>query len=368
MLLAAAACYDPAPPAREPGPGGDDTTGDSEGGTACVDGALDCPCDGAAACEAPLVCVDSVCVDATASSSSGDAGTSSGGGDSSSTGLDEDPSDGGPWSAWSHHRELTISSDVDLDDHQVRVDLPLTAGVAADGADVRVVDADGNEVPTWIDGGDGPEATQLRVWIRVTQAPGSADYTIYYGNPAATSVSDPHAVFEMFDDFDDLDATRWNYYDPTSWSLGADGAITTNGAAGSVWTTDAPVVVEAVVRWDPEGGIEASTGVMFLGNFGGIGVAGMPLSFVVVSDHEPLGSARPGAPVHMTVTRRPDAYEVAIDDEIVGVQLAGPIDAPYYVGIGRLTGASEAPDTMEIDRLFVRRYAPSPSVVLGPEQ
>lgn len=366
MLLTTAACYHPEPQARESGPGGDDSTGESEGGSACVVGALGCPCDGADACEAPLACVDAVCVDVTEASSSDDGGTSSDGSDSSSTGVDVDPSGGeGPWSAWSHHRALTISSDVDLDDHQVRVDLPLTADMAPDGADVRVVDADGNEVPSWV---DGPDATHLRLWIRVTQAFGSGDYTIYYGNPAATSVSDPHAVFELFDDFDDLDATQWNYYDPTSWSLGADGAITTSSAAGSVWTTDAPVVVEAVVRWGPDGGVEASTGVMFLGSFGGVGVAGMPLSFVVASDHEPLGPGRPDAPVHMTLTRRPDAYEVAIDDETVGVQLADPIDGPYYVGIGRLTGANEAPDTMEIDRLFVRRYAPSPTVALGPEQ
>jgi hypothetical protein len=370
VLLTAAACFDPEPPAAETGVVGDDTSGESEGGTGCVVGSLDCPCDGANACEEPLACVDSVCVDTTDPSSSDDTETSSDSSDSSgssSTGLDVDPSDGDdPWSAWSHHRELTISPQSDLVEHQVRVDLPLTASVGPDGADIRVVDADGNVLPLWVEGPDGDHS---RIWIKVADLVDGVDvaYTIYYGNPDATSVSDPHAVFELFDDFESLDDTRWAFQ--PGWSLGADGATTTSGYAGSMWITDAPAVVEAVVRWSAEdGGIEPSTGVALLGSFGGYGVTGMPLSYTAVSTHTPLDPATPGAPVHMTITRRPDAFEVAIDETPVAVQLAGPIDGPYQVGIGRLTGLDEAYDTMEIDRIFVRRYAPSPGVVLGPEQ
>lgn len=371
VLLTAAACYHrPEPSAAETSVGAQDTSAEGEAGTGCVAGALDCPCDAAGACEEPLACVDSVCVDTTDPSSSDDTETSSDssdGSDSSSTGTDVDPSDGDdPWSAWSHHRELTISPQADLVEHQVRVDLPLTASVAPDGADIRIVDAGGDVLPSWV---EGPDATHSRIWIKVADLVAGVDsvYTIYYGNPAATSVSDPHAVFELFDDFDELDETRWAFQ--PGWSLGADGAATTSGQAGSLWTTDGPAVVEAVVRWSSEdGGIEPSTGVALLGNFGGYGVAGMPLSYLAVSQHEALDPVRPGAPVHMTITRRPDAFEVAIDEIPVAVQLAGPIDAPYQVGLGRLTGLDESPDTMEIDRIFVHRYAPSLAVTLGPEQ
>lgn len=366
MLLAAAACYDPKPPTARASVGGDESSGESDGGTGCVVGAVDCPCDGAGACEAPLQCIDAVCVDTSDGSSSGEAAMGSDSTGGSSTGPEQDPSDGEvPYSEWSHHRELTISPQSDLVEHQVRVDLPLTASEAANGADIRVVDALGNELPLWV---EGPVASHLRIWIKVADLVQGVDsvYTIYYGNPAATGAWDPELVFELFDDFDMLDPTRWAY--SGDWYLGADGAITTSGIAGSQWTTDAPIVVEAVVRWGAEdGGIEPSTGVAFLGNFGGIGVAGMPLSALAVSQHEPVGRIAPGAPVHMTITRRPDAFEVAIDEVPVAVHLAGPIE-PYGIGVGLLTGLTEAYDTMEIDRLFVRRYAPDPGVALGPEQ
>ncbi|HID08646.1 TPA: DUF2341 domain-containing protein, partial [Candidatus Micrarchaeota archaeon] len=73
-----------------------------------------------------------------------------------------------------------------------------------DCGDIRFTDADGNFIPYWIESGCGTNST--KIWVKVPEIPAFADTTIYmlYGNPLATSESNAEAVFDFWDDFEDL--------------------------------------------------------------------------------------------------------------------------------------------------------------------
>ena len=82
-----------------------------------------------------------------------------------------------------------------------------------DGSDVRFTSEDGvSMIPYWIDTWDEGN-TIAKIWIKVPSIP-AAGTTIYmyYGNTAATAVSDGDDTFEFFDDFSSQIASQPGYY------------------------------------------------------------------------------------------------------------------------------------------------------------
>ncbi len=63
------------------------------------------------------------------------------------------------------------------------------------GADIRAVGSSGAQMPLWIEGTMNTATTVI--WVQVDQIPGggSTPFCLYYGNPTATTVSDPLAPF-----------------------------------------------------------------------------------------------------------------------------------------------------------------------------
>ncbi|RDD52527.1 DUF2341 domain-containing protein [Nanoarchaeota archaeon NZ13-N] len=106
-----------------------------------------------------------------------------------------------------------------LTDYQVNVivntqNLILQGKMRYDCGDIRFtyVYPNGTEVkiPYWIESGCNTQNT--KIWVKVPSIPANRNATIYiyYGNPFATSESNPNSVFIYFDTFDDL--SKWSTY------------------------------------------------------------------------------------------------------------------------------------------------------------
>jgi len=100
-----------------------------------------------------------------------------------------------------------------LPDYQIYLEVDTKSLIEAnkmrpDCGDIRFADANGNFLPYWIE--DGCGTTRTKIWVKlpaVVDEFGPPEIFMYYGNPASTSNSDPEAVFEFYDDFDNLD--KW---------------------------------------------------------------------------------------------------------------------------------------------------------------
>lgn len=83
------------------------------------------------------------------------------------------------------------------------------AKMAADCADLRIVDGEGNQLPYFID--SGCDTSNTSVQVRLAELPfGQTRIYAQYGNESAPAASDASAAFIFFDDFESgsLDA-RW---------------------------------------------------------------------------------------------------------------------------------------------------------------
>ena len=114
-------------------------------------------------------------------------------------------------------RKVTITeqSGSDLTDYQVLIELNSTnfdfSHTQTNGEDIRFTDASGNLLDYWIESWDAV-SERAKVWVKVPSIPanGTVEIWMYYGNSEITDASDGYAVFEFFDDFDDLNG----------WSIG----------------------------------------------------------------------------------------------------------------------------------------------------
>lgn len=147
---------------------------------------------------------------------------------------------------WSYRIPITITeqSGNDLTDYSVLVVIDtaslINAGkMKSDGGDIRFYASDGTtSLPYWIESGLGTSTT--RIWVKVPSIPANSQTTIYmyYGNPQATSQSNPQATFLWFDDFSSdtssnydigRHAVNWHgfgvyfpYYDPNNERVAYD--------------------------------------------------------------------------------------------------------------------------------------------------
>ncbi len=122
-----------------------------------------------------------------------------------------------PWwdTSWFKRRPITINNTLNPDSltqYQVKVNVNHASDMKSDFSDLRFVDNDSLTVlPYWIE--TYTANVSATIWIRIPSLSASSNATIYmyYGNNAATSVSNGTATFEFFDDFagDTLNPDKW---------------------------------------------------------------------------------------------------------------------------------------------------------------
>jgi hypothetical protein len=188
---------------------------------------------------------------------------------------------GTPWlSGWSYRRTVYVDnsfSSTSLTNFQIIIRLN-TAYLIAQGkmrpdcGDIRVTDSSGNLLPIWIDP-DTKNMWNTKIYVKVPSIPANSVVTLYlfYGNPAATDVSNGNSVFDFFDDFSGtaLDTNKWTaarWTGTGSWSVAvANGYVEINSGsntrAGIVSKTAfaLPFIVEG--RWRYVSGDEMWTGI-----------------------------------------------------------------------------------------------------------
>ena len=128
-------------------------------------------------------------------------------------------------SGYSARKELTISSVDTLSNYQKKVTLHAHSGSDTEGADpiihvpgcqadfddIRFTGSDGTTLlDYWIESISGEVAT---IWVEMSLAEGYTTVYLYWGNAAATAVSDGDATFPFFDDFSgtSLDTDKWTF-------------------------------------------------------------------------------------------------------------------------------------------------------------
>ncbi len=110
----------------------------------------------------------------------------------------------GPGSGWQYCRRITLSAATPLADFQVRLTLTTASlgnpytNIKSDGSDLRFYDANNNPCNYWLESFSNIGSSII--WVKVP-ASGSTAVFMYYGNAAATAISDGSGVFEFFDDF-----------------------------------------------------------------------------------------------------------------------------------------------------------------------
>ena len=118
---------------------------------------------------------------------------------------------------WSYRKNITINNSANsnsLNDYQVWINLTYDQDMRPNFSDIRFswYNSSSNqeiEIPYWIE--EKSDAEWAKVWIKVPyiRANGYETVYVYYGNPLATNKSNGTAVFEFFDDFNELNLSRW---------------------------------------------------------------------------------------------------------------------------------------------------------------
>jgi len=123
-------------------------------------------------------------------------------------------------SAWPYRIPIVIDNTLNpaaFTDYQLYVRLydPFFPFAKAnpDGSDLRFKDTDGiTDLRYWIESYSPLQSGRNNIWVKVPFIPVQSAKTIYlyYGNPEATSKSNPFSVFDFYDDFnDDTYADGW---------------------------------------------------------------------------------------------------------------------------------------------------------------
>ena len=112
---------------------------------------------------------------------------------------------------------ITEKSGSTLTNYQVLITLDSATLISQgklknDCGDIRFTDSDGTTLLNyWIE--SGCNSANTRIWVNVTNIPANSNKTIYiyYGNPSATSLSNPDLVFDFYDDFNSgtIDSNKW---------------------------------------------------------------------------------------------------------------------------------------------------------------
>ena len=123
---------------------------------------------------------------------------------------------------WSYRRTITVPNPgaTTLTDFQVKITLNSSTPFdftksKSDGSDIRVASDNGTTlIPFWIESwDDGAQLATLWVKVPIIPASGTTNILLYYGNAAATSVSNGTSTFNFFDDFE-----LWITSGSTGWA------------------------------------------------------------------------------------------------------------------------------------------------------
>lgn len=110
-----------------------------------------------------------------------------------------------------------------------------------DYGDLRFTDRRGRELAHYL--WPGFDSSSAKVCVRLEVADADGTLVIHYGNPSATTTSDGDAVFLFFDQFDELDASKW---DTTTYK--GSGSISVSNGTARISTTSSsnvPAMVSA---------------------------------------------------------------------------------------------------------------------------
>ncbi|MDK2849806.1 MAG: hypothetical protein PWR32_473, partial [Candidatus Woesearchaeota archaeon] len=134
---------------------------------------------------------------------------------------------------WKYRKELNISSSSTLTDYQVRLSLNLSqeksSGKVSDNCkDLRFTYLNSSSqeqtIAFWVED-CGSAFENSTIWIKVPEinSAGSIVY-MYYGNPTAQPGDNASAVFEFFDDFDNVSSSVWgsnanNWYSTSGYAV-----------------------------------------------------------------------------------------------------------------------------------------------------
>ena len=142
----------------------------------------------------------------------------------------------GPGAAWQFVRKITLSAVTPLANFQVKVSLTTAilgnpySNIKSDGSDLRFYDINNNSCNYWIEGTFINNGTST-VWVNV---PTNASTTLfmYYGNAAATAVSNGTNTFDFFDDFTAPPGATWS-------TITSGGSVTQSGTVVTLSNTNA---------------------------------------------------------------------------------------------------------------------------------
>lgn len=120
--------------------------------------------------------------------------------------------------SWQYDMDITIqeNSGSSLTDYPVLIKLNATNfnfdSVKPDGSDIRFTDNSGKELSYWIEDFNSSSQAGL-IWVKIPTIleDGALQVTMHYGNTLASSSSNGHSVFEIFDDFNNklLNYSTW---------------------------------------------------------------------------------------------------------------------------------------------------------------
>jgi hypothetical protein len=170
--------------------------------------------------------------------------------------------------AWNYRSAVTVTNNngAVLTNFQIQLTLGGTfdfTKLNSGGSDLRVTASDGiTLLPLWVQSWT-PSSNQASVWTQVPSIPiaGTTIY-IYYGNPAATSVSSGISTFNFFDDFEGQGSNKSGY-----WPLGPSTTILVQDQS---WESAAPHTLSVV---EANTGGHTYWGYYGLQDCGGVGLA-----------------------------------------------------------------------------------------------
>ncbi len=126
--------------------------------------------------------------------------------------------------SWMKRKTVTINNTLNLNNltsYQVKVNVQYDSDMKDDFSDLRFTDSDSQTlVPYWVE--SKVPSDSAVVWVNVPSISASSTKTIYmyYGNPSASSISEPDNTFDLFVNFtrdgvighggsQDSDSTQW---------------------------------------------------------------------------------------------------------------------------------------------------------------
>jgi hypothetical protein len=127
-----------------------------------------------------------------------------------------------PWTIWvrnvttggvmSKKRAITISNATGsaLNDYQLAITVPYYSGMRGDFGDVRFATAGGSPLNYWNTSMTANSSSTY--FVKVPTIPtGTSTIYLYYGNANAVSQSNPNLTMDLYDHFNTLDTTKWNF-------------------------------------------------------------------------------------------------------------------------------------------------------------